>query len=147
MTLPLLPDAHNAANAYLRASEKGMAPIEIVVALYQGLMRNIQAAKTAYRERDLGKMCIYNEKSFNILLALQTHLDHEQGGQAAVALDRFYTAVFLNIAKILEKSDPYQEYSIIEHHISDVCGQWMSLSRKIMSVPETGRSYVQLEEV
>lgn len=121
----------------MRASEKGLAPVEIVVALYQGLIRNIQAAKMAYHDRDLGKMCTHNQKAVNILIALQSHLDHEQGGTTAKALDQFYTAVFLNITKILDKSDPYSEFGIIEHHVEDVCSQWMSLSRKIMARPET----------
>lgn len=119
-----------AVNAYQKAQEHGLGPVDIVVALYQGMLKNIDAAKIAYQEKDLGKMCQMNEKTFRILAALQCHLDFEKGANTATALDVFYTAFFVRLTRVLESADPYHEYLYLEDTLRDVYGEWKKLAEK-----------------
>lgn len=120
-----------ATNAYQKASEASMNPVEIVVALYQGILVNLDGAKTAYQERDWEKMCRLNEKSFRIMAALQCHLDYQKGGKTAPALDKFYTSLFVRLARVTETPDPYLEYVYLEGVVRDVYDQWKKLAHKV----------------
>lgn len=124
------PYRNQAFNAYQKAHEHGMNNVDIVVALYQGIIRNLEAARLAYQDNDLGKMCQTNQKTFRILAALQCHLDFEKGKDTAPALDNFYTAIFVRLAKVLERPDPAGEFRYLESNVRDVYAQWKKLAQK-----------------
>jgi len=122
----------NAAQAYQQTGQNAVNnPVEIVVALYEGILRNLEGAKNSYVENNLEKMCELNEKTFRILAALQSHLDFEKGGDTAPALDDFYRILFVRLAKVLEKDDPAQEYEYLKDNIRDVYSKWSLLAKKI----------------
>jgi len=121
----------DAAQAYQQAGHTALNPVEIVVALYEGMLRNLEGAKTAYEEENLEQMCLLNEKTFRILGALQSHLDFEKGGDTAPALNDFYKIVFVRLAKVLEKDDPAQEFEYLKDNIRDIYSKWSLLAKKI----------------
>lgn len=121
----------NAAQAYQQAGHAALNPVEIVVALYEGMLRNLEGAKNAYVERNLEQMCLLNEKTFRILAALQSHLDFEKGGNTAPALDNFYRIVFVRLANVLEKDDPAEEFEYLKSNIRDIYSKWSLLAKKI----------------
>ncbi|MFP4098543.1 MAG: flagellar export chaperone FliS [Alphaproteobacteria bacterium] len=127
----------NAAQAYKQAGQKALNPVEIVVALYEGIIRNLDEAKAAYGGNDLEKMCRINEKTFRILSALQSHLDFEQGGDTAPALNDFYKIIFVRLTKILEHDDPAQEFDYLKNNVHEVYAKWSLLSRKISDQQKT----------
>lgn len=120
-----------AAHAYQKAKDASLNPVEIVVALYDGILANLGEAKTAYQEQNWEQMCQLNEKSFRIMAALQCHLDHQKGGKTASALDSFYTSLFVRLARVMETTDPYMEYGYLEGVVQDVHNQWKKLAYKI----------------
>ncbi|MCK5375345.1 MAG: flagellar protein FliS, partial [Alphaproteobacteria bacterium] len=61
MTNQQNPSYDNAAQAYQQARHTALNPVEIVVALYEGMLRNLDGAKNAYESRELEKMCQLNE--------------------------------------------------------------------------------------
>lgn len=121
----------NAAQAYQQAGQKALNPVEIVVALYEGILRNLEGAKNAYAERNLEKMCALNEKTFRILGALQSHLDFEKGGDTAPALNDFYKIVFVRLAKVLEQEDPVAEFDYLKSNVRDIYSKWSLLAKKV----------------
>jgi flagellar biosynthetic protein FliS len=121
---------NHAVSAYRKAQEHALHPVDIVVALYQGMLKNLNEAKVAYENRDLDKMCAINEKTFRILAALQCHLDFEQGKNTAITLDSFYTAFFVRLVRVLETPAPVQEYSYLEATLHDVYDEWKKLAEK-----------------
>ncbi len=122
---------NNATKAYRQAGHAALNPVEIVVALYEGMLRNIEGAKNAYKENNLEQMCVLNEKTFRILAALQSHLDFEKGGKTAPALDDFYKIVFVRLAKVLERDNPCNEFDYIRSNIRDVYDKWSLLAKKM----------------
>lgn len=120
----------NAAQAYQQAGQTALNPIEIVVALYEGILRNLEGAKNAYTASNLEEMCALNEKTFRILAALQSHLDFEKGGDTAPALNDFYKILFVRLAKVLEKDDPVAEFEYMQENVRDVYSKWSLLAQK-----------------
>jgi flagellar protein FliS len=121
----------NAAQAYQQAGHTAMNPVEIVVALYEGMLRNLEGAKTAYSERNLEKMCELNEKTFRILAALQSHLDFEKGGDTAPALNDFYKILFVRLTNVLQQEDPVAEFEVLQSNLRDIYSKWSLLAKKI----------------
>ena len=58
-------------------------------------------------------MCRLNEKTFNILVGLQTHLDFDQGKDAAEFLNGFYNTIFGALAKVHREPDPAKAFDDI----------------------------------
>lgn len=107
-----------------------MSKMEIVLALYRGMLNNIDAAKAAYLAKDFEKMCQMNDKSIAILVALQSHLDHKNGGAAVTNLNVFYTGVYMRLTSTLSKKDPAAEYDYIYRNIKDIYTHWLTLYKK-----------------
>lgn len=122
----------NAAQAYKQVGQSALNPVEIVVALYEGILKNLEEAKNAYSEQNLEEMCLLNEKTFRILGALQAHLDFENGGETAPALNDFYKIVFVRLTNILQKEDPVSEFDYLRNNVRDVYEKWSLLSKKVM---------------
>ncbi|MCK5384743.1 MAG: flagellar protein FliS [Alphaproteobacteria bacterium] len=137
----------NAAQAYQQTGQTALNPVEIVLALYEGILRNLEGAKNSYVENDLENMCALNEKTFRILAALQSHLDFEKGGDTAPALDDFYRILFMRLTKVLEKDDPAQEFDYLKSNVRDIYSKWSLLTKKIIDqqkeMAEQGRVSVQ----
>lgn len=125
------PTHNTAANAYQTTGYTALSPIETVVALYRGIITNLDAAKISYQAKNLEEVCQLNEKTFRILAALQCHLDFEHGGDTAPALDKFYTALFIHLAKVLEAPDPAAEYTYLGQTTREVYDKWQILSNKM----------------
>ena len=113
-----------AAHAYQDTNTTAMNNFEIVVELYKGMIKNIRMAKAARQEGKLEEMCNSIEKTNQILIGLQTHIDRENGGEAAEFLDKFYTGVFGTLAKIHKAEDPDTEFDTLLGHIQPVYEIW-----------------------
>ncbi|MCD8566411.1 MAG: flagellar protein FliS [Alphaproteobacteria bacterium] len=117
-----------AATAYRTTYVSNISGFEIVAELYQGMLGNIEQAKNAYQCGKLDQFCRLNEKTYRILIALQSHLDFDQGGDAAVFLNNFYNSIFVSLAKIHKNQDPPQEFDRIIQFIRPVYQQWYALA-------------------
>ena len=113
-----------ASSAYQNIHETHMGGFDVVVELYKGIIRNTEAAKTAYQNGELEQMCKLNEKTTKILIALQSHLNHEQGGEAAAFLDSFYTGIFGQLMGVLRKEDPAAEFDQVLEYLKPVYEMW-----------------------
>ena len=117
-----------AATAYRDTYVSNISGMEIVVELYKGMISNIENAKNAYTAGHLEKMCHLNDKTFKILIALQSNLDYEKGGDAAVFLNQFYNSIFASLTKVLREKNPEQAFNQILASMRPVYQRWQEFS-------------------
>ena len=80
----------HALTAYGQAADT-LPPLQQVVMLYDGAIRRVREARAAIEERRAGERYTAVSKATAIVEALQSCLDHEQGGEIAARLERLYT--------------------------------------------------------
>ncbi len=114
----------DAATAYQDAYVSNMSGFEIVVELYKGISKNILLAKKSYESEKLDEMCKYIEKTNKILIALQSHLNHDKGGEAAVYLNNFYNGIFVSLSKVLSQPKPAEAFDHILNTVQPVYEIW-----------------------
>lgn len=119
----------NAAGAYKQTQVNTISGMDVVVELYKGMIKNIEAAKAAYENNKLDEMCRWNEKTFNILVGLQTHLDFDNGKDAAEFLNGFYNTIFGALAKVHREEDPAKAFDDIIAAIQPVYMRWVEFAK------------------
>jgi flagellar protein FliS len=80
-----------AAQAYLQTHVQSRSPLELVVMLYDGLLRFLGDAGSAIDAGDLPAKRDGISKALAVVSELQSTLNMEQGGTVAVSLDALYT--------------------------------------------------------
>jgi len=88
------------ANYRERALE-GASAVELVVALYDGILRFLHAAAEAVDRGDAASRRAAVRRALDIILHLQARLRMDVGGRPAQALSEFYASIF---AEILQAS-------------------------------------------
>lgn len=129
---------NKAVQAYQRKSDENLSPLQIVVELYKGMIKNTKDAKRHWEAGHLDLMTNSIVKVFNILEALQAHLDMEQGGEDAVFLNRFYTVIFSALSRVTSKPEPGEEFDAIIAYIQQVTDRWYAMA--YTRPPETAES-------
>ena len=117
-----------ASKAYQGSQDSNLTPLQIVVELYKGLLKNTHQCKMAYERGDFAEIARLNQNSFDIIDALQSNLDFEQGGDDAKFLDDFYTVVFRKMMRTLSVVDPAAEFQSIIDYIQPVYDRWYSFA-------------------
>lgn len=82
-----------AAQAYLQTHVQSRSPLELVVMLYDGLLRFLGDAGVAIDGGDLAGKRDAVSKALAVLSELQSTLNIDQGGEVATSLDSLYTYV------------------------------------------------------
>jgi flagellar protein FliS len=79
---------------YQQQAVAGMNPVELIVALYDGMVRFLYQAIAATEHRSMRDRRIAVGRVLDILMHLQSRLRMDVGGNSAKALAEFYTAIF-----------------------------------------------------
>ena len=79
---------------YQQQAIAGMNPVELIVALYDGMVRFLYQAIAAIEHRDAAERRRSIARVLEILMHLQSRLRMDVGGESAKALAEFYTAIF-----------------------------------------------------
>jgi flagellar secretion chaperone FliS len=79
---------------YQQQAIAGMNPVELVVALYDGMVRFLYRAIQAIEAGDVRERRIAVKRTLDILMHLQSRLRMDIGGTSAKALAEFYAAIF-----------------------------------------------------
>lgn len=87
--------------SYQQHALKGASAVELVVALYDGIMRFLYAACDAVDRGDEEARRAAVKRALDIILHLQARLRMDIGGSPARALSDFYASIF---AQILQAS-------------------------------------------
>ena len=117
-----------ALKTYQKNSDENLSPLQIVVELYKGMLRNITAAKKGWQAGQLDVMSNHLLKTFDIIEALQANLDLEKGGEDALFLNRFYNVVFSALSQVSAKPEPAEEFDAILAYVQDVHDRWYALA-------------------
>jgi flagellar protein FliS len=106
----------------------GAAAVDLVVALYDGIMRFLYAAVTAVERGDADARRAAVKRALDIIIHLQARLRMDVGGRPAQALSEFYAAIF---AQILQASQSASK-SKFQHAIDcvrNVRDAWREVAR------------------
>jgi flagellar protein FliS len=75
---------------YRRQSVEGASPLQLVVMLYDGALRFIEAGKEAVRANDLHRQNDQFQRAQRIITELMSCLDMKEGGEVAANLANLY---------------------------------------------------------
>lgn len=81
-------------NQYQACSLEGASGIELVVALYDGIIRFMRQAIDAVEQGNAGQCRIAVRRAMDIVMHLQATLRMDIGGRPAETLAEFYVAIF-----------------------------------------------------
>lgn len=79
---------------YQQQSVAGMNGVELIVALYDGMVRFLFRAIQAIEAKNVSQRRIAIKRTLDILIHLQSRLRMDIGGSSAKALAEFYAAIF-----------------------------------------------------
>jgi flagellar protein FliS len=79
---------------YQQQSVAGMNGVELILALYDGMVRFLYRAIQAIEANDVSARRIAVKRTLDILMHLQSRLRMDVGGSSAQALAEFYAAIF-----------------------------------------------------
>ncbi len=81
-------------NKYQARSLEGASGVELVIALYDGIIRFMNAAIAAVDEGNVSGRRMAVKRAMDILIHLQATLRPDEGGKPAEALAEFYASMF-----------------------------------------------------
>ena len=79
---------------YQQQAIAGMNPVELIVALYDGMTRFLCQAISAIESKDESRRRIAVGRVLQMLMHLQSRLRMDIGGSSARALSEFYASIF-----------------------------------------------------
>ena len=79
---------------YQQQSLAGKNGVELIVALYDGMVRFLYQAIRAIEANDVAARRVAIKRTLDILMHLQSRLRMDTGGSSAKALAEFYAAIF-----------------------------------------------------
>lgn len=79
---------------YQQQAIAGMNGVELIVALYDGMVRFLYRAIQAIETNNIAERRIAIKRTLDILMHLQSRLRMDIGGSSAKALSEFYAAIF-----------------------------------------------------
>ena len=80
--------------SYQERTIAGMNGVELIVALYDGMVRFLYRGIQAIENNDVAERRIVIKRTLDILMHLQSRLRMDIGGSSARALAEFYAAIF-----------------------------------------------------
>jgi flagellar protein FliS len=113
---------------YRELALEGASAVDLVVALYDGIIRFLYAAIAAVERGDADGRRAAAKRALDIIIHLQARLRMDVGGKPAQSLSEFYAAVF---AQILQASQAASK-SKFEHAIDcvrNVRDAWREVAR------------------
>lgn len=128
-------------DSYQDHALESASAVDLVVALYDGMIRFLHAAVAAVERGDADARRVAVKRTLDIIIHLQARLRMDIGGQPAKALSEFYASVF---AQILQASQSSSR-SKFEHAIDcvrNVRNAW----RQVAADPEANPSAMRLRQ-
>ena len=101
----------NPYNVYKKQSVETVSQQQLVVMLYEGMVKFLRRAHLAAEKKDFENVHINISKTCNILIELISGINLEQGGEIAFNLKRLYVYSYekLTIANINKDQETIQE--------------------------------------
>jgi flagellar protein FliS len=98
---------------YQKHALEGASAVDLVVALYDGIIRFLHGAADAVDRRDMAARRAAVKRALDIIIHLQARLRMDIGGRPAQALSEFYASMFAQILQASQSaSRPKFEHAI-----------------------------------
>lgn len=94
------------ANEYRKNAVNGASPLQLIVMLYDGALRFMEAGKHAMAFQDYPKQNDQLQRAQNVIMELMSCLDMEKGGEVAKNLFAIYTYVLNELIKANVEDSP-----------------------------------------
>lgn len=124
---------------YQQHALKGASAVELVVALYDGIMRFLYVACDAVDRDDEDARRAAVKRALDIILHLQARLRMDVGGRPAQALSDFYACIF---AQILQASQRASKAKFL--HTIDCVRNVRDAWRQVAADPEVNHVAPQM---
>ncbi len=105
--------AARASQAYRMTADAGLSPADAAIALHERLCRELFAAKLAYEQKALDRMCLHTTRCTHVLLELRSGVKVEGGDDGARALEQLYLHLFWGVARVLRAKEPAKRLQYI----------------------------------
>lgn len=98
---------------YQEHALEGASAVDLVVALYDGMIRFLHAAAEAIDRRDTAARRVAVKRALDIIIHMQARLRMDVGGKPAQVLSEFYASMFAQILQASQSaSRPKFEHAI-----------------------------------
>ena len=115
--------------AYQQHVLEGASGVELIVALYDGIIRFLHQAADAVDREDTSARRIAVKRAFDIIIHLQARLRMDIGGRPAQTLGEFYASTFAQILQASQSaSRPRFEHAI--ECVRNVRDAWKQVARE-----------------
>lgn len=84
---------------YRKQAVNGASPLQLVIMLYDGALKFMEAGKHAIAHHDLARQNDQLQKAQRVVMELMACLDRDQGGEVAANLLNLYTYVLSELVK------------------------------------------------
>jgi flagellar protein FliS len=113
--------------------------VDLVVALYNGIIRFLHSAADAADRGDEDSRRIAVKRALDIIIHLQARLRMDIGGRPAQALSEFYASIFAQIMQA-SQSASRQKFEHVIYCVRDVRDAWKQVAQDA-SLEEPQPSY------
>ena len=115
-------------SSYQEHALDGASPVDLVVALYDGIIRFLYAAGDAVDRGDVEARRAAVKRAMDIIIHLQARLRMDVGGRPAQALSEFYASIFAEILQGSQSASKAKfEHAI--HCVRNVRDAWREVAR------------------
>jgi flagellar secretion chaperone FliS len=116
----------------------GASPVDLVVALYDGIIRFLHDSVAAVDRGDEGGRRAAVKRATDIIIHLQSRLRMDIGGRPAEALSEFYAAIFAEILQASQSASKAKFEKAIEC-MRNVRDAWREVARDAGSSSEAAQ--------
>ncbi len=114
--------------SYREHALDGASAVDLVVALYDGMIRFLYAAIAAVERGDADKRRAAVKRALDIIIHLQARLRMDVGGKPAQALSEFYTSIFAQILQASQSASAAKFEHTIDC-VKNVRDAWRQVAR------------------
>lgn len=106
----------------------GASAVDLVVALYDGIIRFLYSASDSVDRGDQSSRCIAVKRALDIIIHLQARLRMDIGGRPAQASSEFYASIFAQIMQASQSASREKFEHVIEC-VRDVRDAWKQVAQ------------------
>lgn len=121
---------------YLKSSISTASPVQLVIMLYDGAMKQLANGKRAMEQKNVFEQNKALQKAQRIIAELISSLDHRQGGEIASNLLALYTFCYDRLVESNVNDDPTGIEQTMEV-LSTLRSGWVELEATLRSGQET----------
>jgi flagellar secretion chaperone FliS len=124
--------------SYQQYGLDGASPVDLVVALYDGIIRFLNEASAAVDRGDESARRAAVKRATDIIIHLQSRLRMDIGGRPAQALSEFYAVIFAEILRASQTASR-EKFANAVHCVRNVRDAWREVAKDPSASPDAGR--------